>query len=305
MECSSGGKSKIGLSVILPAFNEEAAIGQTLESLRNSLLSMFDENNFEIILVDDGSTDRTAENAFAVSGVQVIRRPKNLGYGAAIKAGVRHAKFDWIFLMDADGQHTPEFINDFYQSIEEGYDMAIGARQKESHTLWHREPGKQLLKLVANFLSDEKIPDLNSGMRIFNKRIFTKYEPLYPNGFSITTTMTLAFIGDGYAVKFIPITTLSRVGRKSNVKIIRDGLNVMILILRTISLFNPLRIFLPAGSLLTIVGVAYSINNIILYSRPSRTAIILIIVGVLIFFFGVLADQIALLRKQRDNNRLG
>jgi len=298
-------KNKICFSVVIPTYNEEAPIGHVLESLRDFLLSFLTEEDFEIIVVDDGSTDATAKNASAVSGVRVIRRPKNMGYGATIKTGIRNAKFEWIFLMDGDGQHKPESINDFLQAIEEGYDMAIGAREKRSYTLWYRELGKKLMKIVANLLADEKIPDLNSEMRVFNKKVFTKYEPLYPNGFSITTAMTLAFMGDGYTVKFIPITTLPRVGRKSNVKIIRDGLNTLIIILRAISLFNPLRVFIPTSVAIGLLCIVYSIFGFMIASRIPRTSIILIVVSVLIFLFGILADQLALLRKQHtsDQNR--
>jgi glycosyltransferase involved in cell wall biosynthesis len=297
-------ENKIGLSIVIPVYNEDYAIRSALESLRKFLMSVMQESDFEIILVDDGSTDETAAKASTVSGVQVIKRPKNLGYGAAIKTGVRKARFDWVLIMDGDGQHSPEPIVDFLEAVKKGYDMVIGARQKKSHTLWHREPGKQVIKLAANLLADEKIPDLNSGMRIFNKQIFTRYESIYPNGFSITTTMTLAFMGDGYAVKFIPITTLPREGRKSNVRFVRDGINALVLVIRTISLFNPLRIFLPVGLGISVFGAVYSIYNIIGYNRPSRTAVILVVVGVLIFFFGILADQLALLRKQQSNDRI-
>ena len=296
-----GFNSAVKFSVVIPAYNEEAAIENTLRSCIEHLSSL-DSGDYEIIMVDDGSTDATSAKAANFKEVKVLSLPRNLGYGAAVKSGVRAAKFDWILILDGDGQHNAESLAGFLDSVREGYDMVIGARQEGSHKSWVREPGKKLLGIVANFLSDEKIPDLNSGMRIFKKSIFYRYEPLYPNGFSISTTLTLAFIGDGYSVKFIPITTRRRVGRHSNVRIMRDGFNTLIMILRTISLFNPLRVFIPASILSFSLGFLHALINIIWLGRLSNTSIILIVAAIILFLFGILADQLALLRRQMWNN---
>ena len=279
---------------------------RVIESLLGPLsesLSSLSPDDYEIIVVDDGSTDGTSVKAQNFEGIKVLRLPKNLGYGAAVKSGVRASRFDWILIMDGDGQHRPEFLDDFFAAVREGYDMAVGARQEGSHRNWVREPGKQLLKIAANFLADEKIPDLNSGMRIFKKDIFLKYEALYPNGFSISTTMTLAFLGDGYAVKYIPIRTLKRVGRKSNVRMFRDGINTLVMILRTISLFNPLRVFIPTSLVSLAIGFSHAVVNVTYYGRISNTTIIFTVAAALFCLFGILADQLALLRRQQGSNK--
>jgi len=293
--------STIRFSLVIPAYNEEEAVEGTLRSVSDRL-SSYPADDYEILFVDDGSTDKTVEKAESFPGVKVIRLPRNLGYGAAIKAGVRSSRFDWVMIMDSDGQHSLEFLDGFLEAARQGYVMAVGARKEGSHKQWFREPGKWLLRFFANMLADVKIPDLNSGMRLFKKSIFYKYEPLYPNGFSISTSMTLAFIGDGYPVKFVPIKALKRVGRQSNVRMLRDGFNTLVTIVRTISLFNPLRIFIPASLFTLTVGFTHALLNVLEYGRISNTSIVFSVASVLLFLFGVLADQIALLRRQHGNS---
>lgn len=171
------------VSIIVPAYNEEDGISLTLQHLKEYLLGISCVNEYEIIVVDDGSCDKTADNANLFDGVKVICQPQNMGYGAAIKAGVRAAKYEWILTLDSDGQHSPEDLHFLFEAQREGYDLIIGSRQKESHKLWIRRPGKELMRITANYLADKKIPDLNSGMRLFKKNVFLVFMPLYPNGF--------------------------------------------------------------------------------------------------------------------------
>ena len=291
-------KKNIKFSIIVPAFNEGNSVKNILEDLASYLESNFSRDRYEILVVDDGSTDSTFERAGSVEGVKVYRQPMNLGYGAAIKRGVREAAFDWIFLMDSDGQHKVENLDEFIGKAEEGYLLVIGARKKNSHSLWWRQPGKRLINTIANLLSDVPILDINSGMRLLRKDVFLRYEAIYPNGFSITTTMTLAVAGDGFPMAFVPITTYPREGRSSNVSFIKDGINTLVNVVRAISLFNPLRVFIPSSLVCLALGLYYGITNILNLGRLSRTSIVCLMIGALLFLFGILADQLALLRRQ-------
>ena len=296
---------KPDISIVIPAYNEEEGIVLTLQHLKKKLAEMSALSEYEIIVVDDGSDDRTGDIARSFDCVKVISQPHNMGYGAAIKAGVRAAKFGWILTLDSDGQHRLNELGPFIEAQNQGYDLIIGSRQKKSHKLWVRQPGKELMRITANYLADEKIPDLNSGMRLFKKSVFLRFMPLYPNGFSISTTVTLAFLGDGYGVKFVPIATYERVGRKSNVHIVKDGFNAIIMIMRAISLFNPLRVFIPASIICAAFGIYMTVSNLIQYGRVPNTGVVMMLASLLIFLFGILADQFSLLRRQHSLNENG
>jgi glycosyltransferase involved in cell wall biosynthesis len=299
-DCKGKNNNCNGVSIIVPAYNEEEEIGSTLQRFLQSLSCVSSCPQYEVIVVDDGSKDKTADIARLFDDVKVICRPHNMGYGAAIKTGVKSAKYEWILTLDGDGQHRPGDINLFFEAQNEGYDLIIGSRQQGSHKAWTRQPGKELMRIVANYLADEKIPDVNSGMRLFKKNIFFEFMPLYPNGFSLSTTMTLAFLDDGYSVKFVPITTYKRVGGKSNVHILRDGFNAIIMIMRAVSLFNPLRVFIPASVICGVFGSSMTLYNIIRYGRVPNTGVLMLLGALLIFLFGILADQFSLLRRQHS-----
>ncbi len=280
------------ISIIIPAYNEEASIANVLQGLEGW------RARAEIIIVDDCSTDRTAQIA-EQAGFRVIRHRFNKGYGAALKTGIRAATGDIIVMMDADSEHNAAQISNLLDHLDDN-DMVVGARTKGSHAPLLRRPGKWLLSKVANYLAQTNIPDLNSGFRAFRKDVAKLFLHILPNGFSFTTTLTLALFKEGYSVAYVPITTSPRIGT-STVNPIRDGLNTLMLIIRIIALFDPLRVFVPTSAVLFFIGVAYWLADILLRQRlniPSG-AIILILAGVIIFMFGILADQVSAIRREK------
>jgi glycosyltransferase involved in cell wall biosynthesis len=280
------------VSVVIPAYNEAGALPALVAELSAA------PAGYEILLIDDGSTDQTSE-ILKSSGLRVIRHPYNIGYGAALKTGIRHATADLVAIMDADGQHSLADVERLLSGLED-FEMVVGARTKDSQTSPLRKPFKTLLGWVANYLSGTRIPDLNSGLRVFRRRTVGEFLPILPNGFSFSTTVTLAFLTGGYPVSYVPIRAAERAGRASNVKIMTDGFNSVLLIIRTIALFNPLRVFLPVALFLLLVGGVYLVEEMIRVRHIPGGAVLTLLAGALTFFFGILADQISLIRKLRS-----
>lgn len=280
------------ISVLIPAYNEEGSIASVLEGLRDW------RARAEIIVVDDASTDRTAEIAER-AGVRVIRHRVNKGYGAALKTGIRAASGDIIVMMDADSEHDAAQIARLLDAMGSN-DMVVGARGRGSHAPLLRRPGKWLLSQVANYLAQTNIPDLNSGLRAFRKEVVKLFLHILPNGFSFTTTLTLALYKEGFNIAYVPITTSPRVGT-STVNPIRDGLNTLMLIIRIIALFDPLRVFAPTSAALFLIGVAYWILDIAYRQRLNipTGAVLVILSSVIIFMFGILADQVSAIRREK------
>ena len=283
--------NKPDVTIIIPAHNEEEGIVDVINGVKGL------NTGYEMIVVDDGSTDNTYK-LVAETGVKVIRHPYNKGYGAALKTGIRNANADVVLFMDADGQHQPSDIKKLIQYVGE-YDMVVGARTKKSKISLLRRPGKKVLGITANYLSGMKIPDLNSGFRAIKKNVAMEFMHILPNTFSLSTTITLALITSGYNVKYVPIEAPERVGT-SKIKPFRDGFRFLLMIVRTISLFNPLKIFLPVSFSLFLGGALYSTYGVILYEDISDTSILLIISSLIIFFFGILADQVSVLIRRRE-----
>lgn len=281
------------ISVIIPVYNEESAIGETIENLKNYLKSF--NVVYEIIAVNDGSTDKSGEVLKNIEDIKLIEHPYNKGYGAAIKTGVKNAQYDWVLFFDSDGQHQPQYIGDLL-SHKDKYDLIIGIRTKGTQITLSREPGKKILNWIANYLVEQKIPDLTSGFRLVKKENFLHFIHILPNSFSISATSTLAFLKEGYNVKYVPIIGKKRIG-KSSLKL-RDGFKVLILILRIMMLFSPLRIFLPISIFLLVfalASLAYDISQVNL----TETTALLFLASFLIFFFGFLADQISNIRREK------
>ena len=281
--------NKQDVTIIIPAYNEEEGITTVITQLKGL------GENYEILVVDDGSTDNTYKLA-SETGVKVIRHPYNKGYGAALKTGIRNAEADIALFMDADGQHKPSDIEKLMQHIGE-YDMVVGARTKKSKISLLRRPGKKILGITANYLAGMKIPDLNSGFRAIKKSVALEFMRILPNTFSFSTTITLALINSGYSVKYVPIEAPERVGT-SKIKPFRDGFRFIMLIIRTVILFNPLKVFLPVSAFLFVVGFFELIREIIVYFDVWTTPVLLILSSILIFFFGILADQVSSLRRE-------
>lgn len=282
------------VSIVIPAYNEEDGIRSTLEKL----LLVNQKRGWEIIVVNDGSTDNTRDIIENIKGINVIHHPYNRGYGSALKTGIRHAKGNLVVFFDGDGQHNPEEIEKLLNNFK-NYDMLVGERGKDSHKDWIRKPGKLILSKVANYLTGRKIPDLNSGFRLVKKDIIKSLIHLFPDGFSFSTTATIAFMNMGYNVGYFPINANKRIG-KSTVKQLKHGPGVLLLILRLIVLFNPLKVFLPASFFTFLLGIIYEIiYGIILVPgiKLLPASVLIILSGILIFFFGLVVDQVSEMRK--------
>jgi glycosyltransferase involved in cell wall biosynthesis len=277
---------KEGVSVIIPAFNEEKAVGDVVRSVRAGLRRA--RVPHEIIVVDDGSKDATARVA-EKAGAKVVPMGENRGYGASIKAGMRHAKNHLIAILDADGTYPAGELPVLYDLIEKA-DMAVGARVKAGAAIpsLRRFP-KWLLGKWANYLADRRIPDLNSGLRVFRKNIAVRYEGLFPNGFSFTTTLTLALECHGYVVKYHPISYLERVG-DSKIKPLQDTVNFFSLVLRVVMYFKPLKVFIPLSAVLLACGAWVGLNCWMHRFPLSGTALFLLVAGLQVAALGLLAD---------------
>lgn len=288
------------LSIVLPVYQEinviDSSIKRLIHTLRKSDIS------YEIIVVDDGSTDGTLEVLQELSSkfadkLRVISHPYNKGNGAAIKTGINNACGATIACMDADGQHDPE---DLFRMLHyrPKYDMVVGARTKDYKGLWYRNLGNKLYSALASWLARFKIEDLTSGYRLFNASVVKQYTHLFPPRFSYPTTSTLAFIKGGYNVKYVPIKVSQRTDNSSKIKIIRDGLRFLVIIFKIIVIFEPLRVFIPTALiffLLAFISTAYSILSLGRLYIPNSGGV-LFIVGVLVVLLGLIAEQLAALQ---------
>ena len=278
------------ISVVIPAYNEELAIGDDLRAIQSALTGA--GLDYEIIVVDDASTDRTAEIVRGFPDVRLISHPYNRGEGAARTTGLRASRGDVFVTTDADGTYPNQDIPRLLAALE-GYDMVIGARKKEAGTMrWLRTPAKTFIRLLASYLTATRIPDLNSGLRALRKGPALQFLNILPATHSWVSTITIAFLTNGYTVNFIPIDYYPRKGR-SSFHPLRDTYNYLSLVVRAIVYFNPLKVFLPASLLLLLVGGAKMIYDILAYNwHFAPSTVTLILAGVQIGALGMLADLI-------------
>lgn len=281
------------ISIVIPAFNEEKGIRPGLERI----IEMGFHEKYEVIYIDDGSTDDTFQ-IISQYPVKCYRHFVNKGYGAALKTGIRKAKGDKIVILDSDGQHDPKYIDQLISMLE-NYDMVIGERTDDSFQVKRRQKGKRLIRLVGEHLVEQKLPDYNSGFRGFDRKLISEMLHIMPNGFSFSTTSTLAFLKEGYTIGTFPIVVEERVGRSSNVKFVKDGSKTMLLLIRIIMLFNPLKIFFPASVWMLLIGSCWGVAGYFIAGRFPNSAVLVVIMGMFIFFIGLLADQIALLNRAK------
>jgi glycosyltransferase involved in cell wall biosynthesis len=275
------------VSIVIPALNEEDAIGEVVGQLRAAAAWR------EIIVVDDGSGDSTSARA-AAAGACVIRHPYNKGNGAAVKTGIRHAHGEFVLIVDADGQHQPADAARLAARLGE-YDLVVGARAATTQATAARRRGNEVLNAFASYLTGRSIPDLTSGFRGARREHLHEFLHLLPNGFSTPTTTTLAFIKAGYNVAFEPVAAQQRVGQ-SKIRLTRDGASFFLILLKVITLFSPLRVFVPISMLSFAVGALYGIGNFALTGRIPNGAVILILFAALVFLVGLVSEQIASLR---------
>jgi glycosyltransferase involved in cell wall biosynthesis len=265
---------KTGLSIIVPAYNEAESIGPVLSGLQDTMSGAGFE--YEILVVDDGSEDGTDAVAEA-AGFRVLRHPQNRGYGAALKTGIRHAAHGQIAITDADGTYPNEHLPELARLAVEGkYDMVVGARTGESvHIPLARRPAKWVLNRLANYLARTTIPDLNSGMRVFRKAVAEEFKRYLPASFSFTTTLTLALLTNDYTVYYVPIAYHKRVGH-SKINPIKDTLNILGLIVRTVMYFAPLRVLIPVSGSLLLLALAVLVGSALFTTKIMDVTVIVI-----------------------------
>ena len=277
----------VHFSVVIPAYNEEMAIVQTVAAVDQALSGL--PITYEVVVVDDGSTDSTAERAETTSA-RVVRCEENGGYGSALKRGIAAGDSEFIAIIDADGTYPATDLLVMLEAAEHA-DMVVGARNANmANVPFIRRPAKFILNGLANYLARRKIPDLNSGLRVFRRAVLTRFIPLLPMGFSFTTTITLCMICSGLRVVYVPIEYGRRIG---NSKIrFTDFFNFILLVLRAIMLFNPLRIFLPLGLMLFLLGFVKLVYDIFI-GNLSETAVLGILAAIVVWSLGLLADMLA------------
>lgn len=274
-------------SIVIPAYNEAPSIGPLVTALRASAAW------HEILVVDDGSRDGTADAA-AAAGAHVIRHPYNMGNGAAVKSGIRRASGEYILIVDADGQHQPADAARLVSRLGE-YDLVIGARSSASQATAARRFGNALLNGLAAYLTGRAIPDLTSGFRGARRSCLLEFLHLLPNGFSTPTTTTLTFIKAGYSVCFEPIHAAQRTGR-SKIRLGPDGVKFSLILLKIITIFSPLRVFVPISILALAGGLSYGLWTVVTQSHLTNLSVLLIFLAVVIFLFGLISEQIAAMR---------
>jgi glycosyltransferase involved in cell wall biosynthesis len=278
------------VTVVIPAFEEAGAVGAVVHSLRSAASWR------ELLVVDDGSVDETSTVA-AKAGARVIRHPYNKGNGAAVKTGIRHASGDYVLIVDADGQHTASDAVRLIGFLGE-YDLVVGTRagltQQASAA---RHMGNNLLNWVAGYLTGREIPDLTSGMRAARTSGLREFLHLLPNGFSTPTTTTLSFVKAGYSVHFEPITVGARLG-KSKIKLVSDGARFLMILLKVITVFSPLRIFLPIAGAFFTLGTSYAIWTTITRHDITDSSVLLLVLAVVIFLVGLVSEQISTMRSE-------
>ena len=273
------------VSVVIPAKNEANSLAKMLPGLKERY------PQFEIIVVNDGSTDHTVK-VCAEQQVICITHPYNKGNGAAIKTGARSATGDIIVFMDADGQHQFDDIGRLLDKFDEGYDMVVGARDVKTHASAHRRLANSIYNRLASFMTGYDIKDLTSGFRAVRRKYFLKFLYLLPNGFSYPTTSTMAFFRSGFSVGYVPIKAKQREG-KSHIRLFKDGTRFFVIILKIGALFSPMRFFLPISALLFGVGLFYYGYTYFNFNRFTNMSALLFISSLLTFLMGILSEQVS------------
>ena len=275
------------VSIVIPALNEELTIGDVVAALRSAAPWR------EILVIDDGSGDATTARAEA-AGARVIRHPYNKGNGASVKTGIRNATGEFVLIIDADGQHPPEDALRVTAKLGE-FDLVVGARSSKTQATHARRGGNALLNWLASYLAGRQIPDLTSGFRGARREHLREFIHLLPNGFSTPTTTTLAFMKAGYNVTFERVAARRRVG-ESKIRFARDGARFFLILLKVITIFSPLRIFVPISACTFALGVVYGAYTAFAYGRIPNGAVILILFAVVVFLVGLVSEQVSALR---------
>lgn len=276
------------ITVVLPAKNEEAGLERTLPKLKGELPEA------EVIVVDDGSTDRTAAVA-AAHGARVLSSPYSMGNGAAIKRGARAASGDVIVFMDADGQHDPALIHRLLDKLAEGYDMVVGARDASGQANVSRGAANAFYNRLASWMTGMRIADLTSGFRAVRAERFREFLHLLPNGFSYPTTSTMAFFRSAYPVAYVSVPVTKRIGTNSHIRPLRDGVRFLLIIFKIATLYSPLKLFAPTAVAFGMAGVGYYAWTFATYGRFTNMSVLLMSASVIIFLIGLISEQITAL----------
>ncbi len=282
------------ISVVIPVKDEADSVGSVIGSVKTALQGF--DGAYEIVAVDDGSTDDSQEIA-RQAGARVVSHATGRGYGAALKTGITNARGDSIVIIDGDGTYPAEAICEMLDGLDSA-DMVVGARtRKGAKVPLIRRPAKWFLQRLAGFLSGVNIPDLNSGLRAFRRQTAEGYLRVLPDRFSFTSTMTLLMIGDGKSIKYVPIDYHKRSGRSKIVP--SDAFSFLLLIIRTIMFFNPLKFFFPVGLVVFLVGAVKLSTDYLIYDRLSSTSVLLILSAVQLWGLGFLAELVLFLEQRR------
>ena len=283
---------KVKISVIIPCHNESQTIGW----LVNNITNLYPD--FEIIVINDGSTDDTSVVA-EEAGAIVYSHPYNIGNGAAIKSGIRRASGDILVFMDADLQHNPEDIEAMLNYFPD-YDMVVGARLAKDQTSLGRALGNKIYNWLASYVTKFNVQDLTSGFRAIKSDIARQYLYLLPNSYSYPTTLTLAVLRTGRALKYVPIKVKVRKAGKSNIKIFEDGIRFFIIIVKICTLFSPFRIFLPVSFFMFCLGLFYYIYTYLTWGRFTNMSALLFTTSIIIFMMGLISEQISQMKYDRS-----
>ena len=286
----------IDVSIIIPTYDEEDSIQEVVSKIYDVLSK--EGKKFEIIVVNDGSQDKTKEHAIA-GGARVVEHAYNLGNGAAIKTGIRSALGKSLVFIDGDGQHNPDEIPRLLERLET-YDMVVGARTRLSKTAFHRDLANRIYNLFASYICNRKIPDLTSGFRAIRSEIAREFLPLLPNTFSYPTTITLAVARSGYQYTYYPIETERRIG-KSKINLIQDGTRFLVILFKVSTLFSPLKVFIPASFFVFTLGFGYGLFKVLYFgSSYGPTSAMLMTISGVIFLIGLISEQVTQLRYDRS-----
>jgi len=283
--------SRCEISIVIPVFNEAGTLAELLDRVQS-----LKPARTELIVVDDGSTDGSAEVALN-AGASVIRHPYNIGNGAAVKSGIRAARGRLIVLMDGDGQHQPEDISKLLAEAAK-YHMVVGARAKGSKLRFHRYAANLVYNLLASYVTRFRVQDLTSGFRVLSRQEAYGFIDLLPNTFSYPTTLTLAFLRSGLTVKYVPIQTLYRAGQ-SKISLVTDGIRFLLIITKIATLFSPFRVFLPVSIFFFLAGMSNYLYTYFTQGRFTNMSVFMLTTAVIIFMLGLVSEQIALLRMER------
>ena len=279
------------ISIIIPVYNEAQNIGNVIKSITERYPTI------EIIVINDGSTDNTAEEA-KKAGAFVYNHPYNIGNGAAIKTGIRHASGDILIFMDGDGQHDPEDIKEFLRHIKD-YDMVVGARSSDQHASWGRAIGNWFYNRLASYVAKFAIKDLTSGFRAIRADIAVSFLYFLPNTYSYPTTLTLGVLRSGLSLKYIPIRVQQRKSGKSSINLLSDGIRFFLIITKICTLYSPFRVFLPVSFFTFMIGVFYYFYTYITAGRFTNMGVLLFTTSVIVFMLGMISEQISQLRFER------